>query len=225
VGQLISNYGVKKFPPKIFLPYFKTGAGGSNPGLRTEAMNGYKAVQKWMGDATDALIADLKKQQIEELQKAREESKDKPKDKRMTRAEKAQAKEAAIDALIEEESKDEVIDAYDMAAEVDILTKYNPEWMENLLALKKWNEKKGLLEEIIAAAGAPKLKPGNCGHLVEGLKKLIMDSNIVVAQHAIKLVGALAKGLRSGFESSCPVLIPVLISRLKEKRPAFIEDI
>ena len=64
MGLLISNYGVKKFPPKVFLPYFKTGAGVSNPALRTEAMNGYKAVQKWMGEAIEPLIADLKKQQI-----------------------------------------------------------------------------------------------------------------------------------------------------------------
>jgi len=65
----------------------------------------------------------------------------------MTRTEKEQAKEAAIDALIEEESKeDAAAEAFDMAEEVDVFSKFNPEWMEKLMAMKKWNEKKGELE-------------------------------------------------------------------------------
>jgi hypothetical protein len=36
--------------------------------------------------------------------------------------------------------------AYDMAEPVELVLKYGPEWQDKILEIKKWNEKKELLE-------------------------------------------------------------------------------
>lgn len=85
--------------------------------------------------------------------------------------------------------------------------------------MKKWTEKKELLESLISDSTTPKIKNGDFSNLVKVLKKLIGDSNIVVSQLAIKACGNLAKGLRGDFgESNCKELMPVLIQKFKEKK-------
>lgn len=49
------------------------------------------------------------------------------------------------------------LDAYDIVDPVDIFAKFNEKWCDKVIALSKWNEKVLLLEELIKAAGAPKL--------------------------------------------------------------------
>lgn len=79
-------------------------ANHSSPASRTEAMNCYKAMYLWVGDAVDAFMGNLKPVQKEAVQKEFPEHKEKNKNfKRMTRSEKAKAKEAALDAIIAEE--------------------------------------------------------------------------------------------------------------------------
>ena len=53
-------------------PYFNEMeklAGSTTAAVRTEAMNFYKEVYKWMGDAVKTFTSNLKKAQIEELEK------------------------------------------------------------------------------------------------------------------------------------------------------------
>ncbi len=86
--------------------------------------------------------------------------------------------------------------AYDLAEAVNILAKYGNEWQDKILELKKWTEKKELLDALINEANVPKIKTGDYSGLVRTLKKLMGDSNAVVSQLAIKATGNLAKGLR-----------------------------
>lgn len=82
-----------------------------------------------------------------------------------------------------EESKDaEVIDAFDIAAPVDILTKFSPEWISAAEAIPKWNERVEKLKEIQVAADVPKLANGNYAGLFEYLKKECSNSNVNVQQ-------------------------------------------
>ena len=76
---------------------------------------------------------------------------------------------------------------------------------------------------MITAANSPKLEPGNYNGLFQMLKKTINDPNKVVAGHAVKAIGALAKGLRKEFANQAKEAVPVLCAALKEKR--MIEDI
>ena len=78
-----------------------------------------------------------------EFAKIKEEKKE---FKRKTRKEKEKMKEEALDAAIAEEEANEVVDVYDMAAEKEILSQFDAEWLSALAELKKWNEKKEKLD-------------------------------------------------------------------------------
>jgi hypothetical protein len=75
----------------------------TNPGCKNAAYDYYKGVYKWIGDAILPQIEEkLKKSQIDDLKKAFEEVKAKGnKEKRLTRKEASEAKDAAMDAAID----------------------------------------------------------------------------------------------------------------------------
>lgn len=105
--------------------------------------------------------------------------------KRKTRSEQEAIKQAAINGAVaaaeEEESKDAVIDVFDISAPKEILGGFGPTWAAETLAIKKWNEKKEAIDKVIAEADTPKLAPGDYSGLVEVLKKLASDAHSTVA--------------------------------------------
>jgi hypothetical protein len=60
LSSLLTAYGIKKFPPSRYQPYIEAMANHSSPASRTEAMNCYKAIYLWVGDAVDAFMGNLK---------------------------------------------------------------------------------------------------------------------------------------------------------------------
>jgi len=106
----------------------------------------------------------------------------------------------------------------DLFEAVNLLTKYNQEWIDKLMELKVWKEKKEFLEELINDSNVPKIKPGDFSGIAKAVKKLIGDSNVVVSQTAVKVCGTLAKGLRADFEPCCKELFPALAAKFKEKK-------
>jgi cytoskeleton-associated protein 5 len=111
-----------------------------------------------------------------------------------------------------------------LADSEDILPHYQDEWCDKVLEIKKWNEKKEKIEELVTAASVPKIKAGVQTALLAALKKLINDSNVMVSQTAVKAAGSLAKGLRSDFTGS-KSLVGVILLRFKEKRQAYLEEL
>jgi hypothetical protein len=101
--------------------------------------------------------------------------------KRLTRTEKAKAKEAELDAIIAEETKEEVVDVYEIAPASKILNTFTPEWIEATMALKKWDEKRDKMIEVTNSANVAKLESGNYGDLAQLVKKFLTDSNVVVS--------------------------------------------
>lgn len=197
LASLITAFGVKKFPFARFQPHIEAMANHSSPAARTEATNCYKAMYLWLGDAVISFMDKLKPQFKDVVVKEFPEHKEKNKShKRLTRTEKAKAKEAELDAIIAEETKEEVVDVYEIAPASKILNTFTPEWIEATLALKKWDEKRDKMIEITTAANVAKLEQGNYGDLAQLVKKFLTDSNVVVSQNAIKASGALAQGLR-----------------------------
>jgi hypothetical protein len=123
--------------------------------------------------------------------------------------------------LIQKEEDDKMAAnaAYELAEAAEILNKYNGEWQDKILEMKKWTEKKEQLELLITDTNVPKLKNGDFSGLVKVLRKLITDSNQVVSQLAIKACGNLAKALREDFgEANCKELTPTLIKKFMEKK-------
>lgn len=112
------------------------------------------------------------------------------KDKRLTRTEKHEAdeksKNAAIDAVMEEESKaEDVVDALEFAPEVDVLKQFDTEWQEATAAIKKWEEKKDKIHELVTACTNVKIMPGNVDSIASFIKKEISNSNMNIAMSAI----------------------------------------
>jgi hypothetical protein len=77
--------------------------------------------------------------------------------------------------------------------------------------LKKWDEKKGLLDQLISECNVPKIKPGDFSGLMKTIKKLMNDTNPAVALSAVKVCAPLAKGLRKDFEPYLREMTPALL--------------
>jgi len=146
------------------------------------------------------------------------------KSKRVVRSEKAaeeeEKKNAAIDAAMEEEKKEDeaVVDALEFAPEVDILPTFTVEWQEATAGIKKWNEKKDKLEEIVAACKNKKVKPGHFDNLSNFLKKEIAATNINTSLAAIDAGTAIGEGMRQPFGPQIKILLPAVLKKFKEKR-------
>jgi len=152
------------------------------------------------------------------------------KSKRVFRSEKAAEEEAkknaAIDAAMAEESKEEeVIDPLAFAPEVDLSEKFNGEWMDATAAIKKWNEKKEKIEELINTCEKNKLKSGNFDGLIAFLKKELANANINVATVAIKAAAALTKNLKKDFAAGVKGLINAVLLKFKEKRAVVLAEV
>jgi hypothetical protein len=165
------------------------------------------------------------------LKKAFAEVKEKNnKDKRLTRSEKKEAdenkKNAAIDAVMAEESKvEEVIDLLEFAPEVDILKQFDGEWQDATAAIKKWEEKKDKIAELVSASTNVKIKPGNTDSITAFIKKEINNSNMNIAMSAIQAGAALQSGMKKDFASGTKVLIGAILLKFKEKRPMILNDV
>lgn len=91
--------------------------------------------------------------------------------------------------------------------------------------MKKWNEKKEMLDVLYNAANTPKIRPGDFNDLTKTIIKLIGDSNFAVQIAAVKVCGPLASGLRKDFEQNAKELVPSLLQKFKEKKAGFAEEI
>ena len=122
-----------------------------------------------------------------------------------------------------EESKggaeeEEVIDPLEFAPEVDIIGKYNAEWMETTAAIKKWSDKVAAIEALIDEVGKVKVKPGNPEGLAAFCKKEIGNSNINVVIVGIKAGAALGKAMKKDFAPGIKCMINAVLLKYKEKR-------
>ena len=121
-----------------------------------------------------------------------------------------------------EESKEgpaeEEVDPLEFAPEVDIIGKYNAEWMEATAAIKKWNDKVAAVEALVDEAGKVKVKAGNPEALAAFCKKEIGNSNINVAIVAIKAGAALAKAMKKDFAPGIKMMVGAVLLKYKEKR-------
>ncbi|KAI4304346.1 hypothetical protein MLD38_039873 [Melastoma candidum] len=115
------------------------------------------------------------------------------------------------------------IDEYDLVDPVDILTPLEKSGFWGGVKAAKWSERKEAVAELAKLASTKKIAPGDFSEICRTLKKLITDVNIAVAVEAIQAIGNLARGLRSHFSGSSHFLLPVLLEKLKEKKPTLTE--
>ncbi|KAH6829059.1 ARM repeat superfamily protein [Perilla frutescens var. hirtella] len=115
------------------------------------------------------------------------------------------------------------IDEYELVDPVDILTPLEKSGFWEGVKAAKWSERKEAVAELTKLASTKRIAPGDFSEVCRTLKKLITDVNIAVAVEAIQALGNLARGLRTHCSASCRFLLPVLLEKLKEKKPTLTE--
>ncbi|XP_011010439.1 PREDICTED: protein MOR1-like [Populus euphratica] len=115
------------------------------------------------------------------------------------------------------------IDEYDLVDPVDILGPLEKAGFWDGVKATKWSERKEAVAELTKLASTKRIAPGDFSEVCRTLKKLITDVNIAVAVEAIQAIGNLARGLRTHFSGSSRFLLPVLLEKLKEKKPTLTE--
>ncbi|KAG1243120.1 hypothetical protein G6F68_015924 [Rhizopus microsporus] len=124
----------------------------------------------------------------------------------------------------EEVEPEQELDAYDLADPVDITLKLPRNFYE-LLASKKWQERREALDALLAQAKTPKIMDKDYTELMSALAKRINDANVLLVGVAANCVETIAQGLRTDFAKYKPVVAPPMIEKLKERKPAILEQL
>ncbi|GAB2298703.1 Protein MICROTUBULE ORGANIZATION 1, variant 2 [Dionaea muscipula] len=115
------------------------------------------------------------------------------------------------------------IDEYELVDPVDILTPLEKSGFWDGVKATKWLERKEAIAELTKLASTKRIAPGDFTEVCRTLKKIITDVNIAVAVEAIQAIGNLARGLRAHFSGNARILLPILLEKLKEKKPTLTE--
>ena len=217
LNQLLSNFGNGVFPTKEVLKHVVAQAGSTNTAIKTEAMNYLKEAYRWIKDKILPSIESLKPVQQEELKSSFEACVDKAIPKRAIRGQTIKVEEDAKDVPLED-TKEEKKKDFLVAEQTPVLGKFGEKWCSSLVALKKWTEKRDKLEELLKATNVKRIKAENFTELGSTLKKVLNDSNIVVVNTAIKIIGQLAVGLREAFSSYAKQIFTVILNKCKDKK-------
>ncbi|PRP82055.1 hypothetical protein PROFUN_03745 [Planoprotostelium fungivorum] len=221
--EIISQFGVKPLPLKQILSNLATFFDNADKSVRDEAGNLTVEIYRWVGEAVlKAQMDKLRPAQVKELQDKFEAlDKTKPVPARWLRSQQAKQYELAQQAAAKEE---EVVDAFSMADETEILSKIKEDWYTNFED-KKWSIRKDQLEALINLANVPRLKPGDYHDISKVLKKLLNDANVVVVSKSAAAINCLAKGLRKSYANEAKSLLPTLFDKFKEKKQIVTDPI
>ncbi|CAI7892594.1 unnamed protein product [Closterium sp. NIES-54] len=232
--QALSQFGTGVVPPKRIFKML--------PGLFNHADQGVRQCSKgltvelcrWLGKDTvkrllfeglrDATKAEL------EAEFERVEGRAVPtrriRSEQMKEIEEPEVLDApADDSKAAEPEAPPVIDDYDLADPVDILTPLSKTTFYDGIKATKWSERRDAIAELTKLASTIRIAPGDFLDIQRGLKKLTTDVNIAVATEAIQAAGNLAKGLRKDFSSGARLMLPALLERYKEKKPTVVQAI
>ncbi|TPX36658.1 hypothetical protein SmJEL517_g01345 [Synchytrium microbalum] len=185
-------------------------------------------LKRWLGNALDASLSDLKPTQIKEINDMLEKvPTERPVAERHTRSQHGviggvpSGGEQSTDTLSLAQNAPEP-DPMEFLDAMNILDHLPPNFYTNLVA-PKWQDKKEALEALLNLIKGRKLEDGRYHELCGALSKRIADTNIYIVIAAAKCIDNIAKGLRSHFSQYRSIVVERLIDRLKEKKPAVIE--
>uniref|UniRef100_A0A8C7NJ67 TOG domain-containing protein n=1 Tax=Oncorhynchus mykiss TaxID=8022 RepID=A0A8C7NJ67_ONCMY len=117
------------------------------------------------------------------------------------------------------------VDPYELQDPVEILSKLPKDFYVKIEA-KKWQERKEALEALAMLAKHPKLDNGDYGDVVRALKRVIgKDTNVILVSLAAKCLAGLAFGLRKNFGTYAGNVVPTILDKFKEKKPAVVQSL
>ncbi|KAL4563558.1 hypothetical protein LXL04_027601 [Taraxacum kok-saghyz] len=227
--QALSEFGSKIVPPKRLLKMLPELFDHQDQNVRASSKGLTLELCRWIGrDAVKSILFEkmrdtMKKELEAEIVNVTASAK--PTRKIRSEQDKEPEAEVATEAAgsgPSEESTAEVsneIDEYELVDPVDILTPLEKTVFWNGVKATKWSERRDAVAELTKLASTKRIAPGDFSEVCRTLKKLIIDSNLAVAVEAVQALGNLAAGLRTNLSASSRFLLPVLLEKLKEKKP------
>lgn len=230
--NLIRTFGTKNLNVKPLVKKLPPLFGHSDKNVRAEANAMTIELYRWLGKAIMPSLEDLKPVQQKELTEAFEKLPDeRPTPQRYLRSQQAEMAAAAAaaeagdgggdDAEAEDEEMAEV-DALDLFDPVDVNAKMEKNFYE-LLASKKWQERKEALDALLVLCNSPKILDSHYSELVGALGKRMADTNINIVIVAANCLEGLARGLRDSFNKYKSSVAGLVMDRLKERKVTVVE--
>ncbi|KAK8551075.1 hypothetical protein V6N13_119565 [Hibiscus sabdariffa] len=233
--QALSEFGAKVVPPKRILKMLPELFDHQDQNVRASSKGLTLELCRWIGkDPVKSILFEkmrdtMKKELEAELVNVTGTAKPsrKIRSEQDREPEPETVSEAAGPGAVEESEGDAPveIDEYELVDPVDILTPLEKSGFWDGVKAAKWSERKEAVAELTKLASTKKIAPGDFSEVCRTLKKLVTDVNIAVAVEAIQAIGNLARGLRTHFSGSSRFLLPVLLEKLKEKKPALTESL
>ncbi|KAL8152166.1 hypothetical protein V2J09_009926 [Rumex salicifolius] len=231
--QALSEFGAKVVPPKRILKMMPELFDHQDQNVRASSKGVTLELCRWIGKEPVKSILfekmrDTMKKELE-VELANVSGIAKPTRKIRSEQDKEPEQEAVSDVPptgpSEESSADAPpeIDEYELVDPVDILAPLEKSGFWEGVKAAKWSERKEAVAELTKLASTKKIAPGDFSEVCRTLKKLATDVNIAVSVEAIQAIGNLAKGLRTNFSAQSRSLMPVLLEKLKEKKPTLTE--
>jgi hypothetical protein len=214
--QLVGSFGNSYFPIREFVKLISSLGESTNAQVRAEVMNYFKEAYRWDKDNVLKEMDKLRAAQQEELKKQFAEIVELPKPSKFVKGKENLHEEPQSITL----ELNTTQDMYAMATEVAVLSKFGDKWCSQIMQVKKWSEKRDKLEELLKAISVEKVKNDNFSELGKTLKLLLQDSNIVVVNVVLKIIGQMAKVLRSHFTAYSKMIFEFLVQKLKDKKSA-----
>ncbi|KAK8296374.1 hypothetical protein V6Z11_D05G118200 [Gossypium hirsutum] len=233
--QALSEFGAKVVPPKRILKMLPELFDHQDQNVRASSKGLTLELCRWIGkDPVKSILFEkmrdtMKKELEAELVNVTGAAKPsrKIRSEQDREPEPEAVSEAAGPGPAEESVADtpQEIDEYELVDPVDILTPLEKSGFWDGVKATKWSERKEAVAELTKLASTKKIAPGDFTEVCRTLKKLVTDVNIAVAVEAIQTIGNLARGLRTHFSGSSRFLLPVLLEKLKEKKPTLTESL
>ncbi|KAF9673107.1 hypothetical protein SADUNF_Sadunf11G0114300 [Salix dunnii] len=233
--QALSEFGAKIVPPKRILKMLPELFDHQDQNVRASSKGLTLELCRWIGKdpVKSILFEKMRDTMKKELEAELVNVTGTAKPSRKIRSEQDKEPEpAGVSEVVGPGHSKEVapvapleIDEYDLMDPVDILSPLEKSGFCNGVKATKWSERKEAVAELTKLASIKRIAPGDFFEVCRTLKKLITDVNIAVAVEAIQAIGNLARGLRSHFSGSSRFLLPVLLEKLKEKKPTLTESL
>ncbi|KAG6794093.1 hypothetical protein POTOM_003328 [Populus tomentosa] len=231
--QALSDFGAKVVPPKRILKMLPELFDHQDQNVRASSKGLTLELCRWIGKdpVKSILFEKMRDTMKKELEAELVNVTGTAKPSRKIRSEQDQEPEPeGVSEVVGSGPSEEVaaeapqeIDEYDLVDPVDILGPLEKAGFWDGVKATKWSERKEAVAELTKLASTKRIAPGDFSEVCRTLKKLITDVNIAVAVEAIQAIGNLARGLRTHFSGSSRFLLPVLLEKLKEKKPTLTE--
>ena len=188
----------------------------SNKLIRKKSNDFLKVLIKSFGIEITHSLKKLKPKELEELKKNNQK-----KDIKIPENENIIIKKKIQKSTISFIQKD----LYLKSSPISILNDFPDSWCSKVKNTKKWKIKVEFCEIFLKKAKVNRLEKGNYNEIFSLAKKLILENIIHLQIIGLKMISALAKGLRGNIHNLIKNNFGILISKLKDRKFQVIDQL